>query len=140
MCFIYLHLSCLIRKSDFCICENKDADQLRSDGAAHQRLCFLYTDSTIPLLPKSEISSLWPSYVTVQPGLCRTRSETPMTGFLTTRLNSFQVKCVRCVFRTHTGAGSMISVYYRYTKTFMRTEQLTKFCVPLQILRVRLCT
>ena len=31
------------------ICENKDADQ---------RLCFRYKDSTIPLLPKSEISSL----------------------------------------------------------------------------------
>ena len=26
--------------------------------AADQRLCFRYTDSTIPLLPKSEISSL----------------------------------------------------------------------------------
>ena len=42
----------------FCICENKDADQLRSNCAADQRLCFRYTDSTIPLLPKSEIPSL----------------------------------------------------------------------------------
>ena len=42
-----------MRKPDFCICENKDADQLRS--AAGQRLCFRYIDSTIPLLPKSEI-------------------------------------------------------------------------------------
>ena len=33
------------------ICENKDADQLRSDREADQRLCFSYTDSTIPLLP-----------------------------------------------------------------------------------------
>ena len=33
-------------KIGFCICENKDADQLR------------YTDSTIPLLPKYEIISL----------------------------------------------------------------------------------
>ena len=40
------------------ICENKDADQLRSNREADQRLCFCYTDSTIPLLPKSEISSL----------------------------------------------------------------------------------
>ena len=47
-----------MRKPPFCKCENKDADQLRSNCAADQRLCFRYTDSTIPLLPKSEISSL----------------------------------------------------------------------------------
>ena len=38
--------------------ENKDADQLRSNCAADQRLCFRYKDSTIPLRPKSEIWSL----------------------------------------------------------------------------------
>ena len=37
-------------------------------------------------LLKSGISSLQPSSVVVQPGLCRTWSETPKTGFLTTRL------------------------------------------------------
>ena len=79
-------MSLVMRKPAFCICENKDADQLRGNREADQRLCFRYTDSTIPLLPKSEISSLSPSSVTVQPGLCRTRSETPKTGFLTTRL------------------------------------------------------
>ena len=47
-----------VRKPDFCICENKDADQLRGNREADQRLCFRYTDSTIPLLPKYEISSL----------------------------------------------------------------------------------
>ena len=47
-----------VRKPDFCICENKDADQLRGNREADQRLCFRYIDSTIPLLPKSEISSL----------------------------------------------------------------------------------
>ena len=41
-----------MRKPAFCICENKDADQLRSNCAADQRLCFRYTESTIPLLPK----------------------------------------------------------------------------------------
>ena len=40
------------------ICENKDADQLRGDREADQRLCFRYIDSTIPLLPKYKISSL----------------------------------------------------------------------------------
>ena len=38
--------------------ENKDADQLRGDLEADQCLCFRYTDSTNPQLPKSEISSL----------------------------------------------------------------------------------
>ena len=41
-----------VRKPDFCICENKDADQLRGNREADQRLCFRYLDSTIPLLPK----------------------------------------------------------------------------------------
>ena len=42
-------MSLVMRKPAFCICENKDADQ---------RLCFRYTDCTIPLLPKSEISRI----------------------------------------------------------------------------------
>ena len=75
-----------MRKPFFCICENKDADQLRGDREADQHLCFRNIDSTIPLLPKYEISSLQPSSVFVQPGLCRTRLETPKIGFLTTRL------------------------------------------------------
>ena len=69
------------RKPVLCICENKDADQLRSNCAADQRLCFRYTDSTIPLLPKSEISSLLPASVVEQTGLCQIWSETPKTGF-----------------------------------------------------------
>ena len=52
------HLSLVMRKLAFCICENKDADQLRSNREADQRLCFRYMDSTIPILSKSEISSL----------------------------------------------------------------------------------
>ena len=53
-----MNTSLVMRKPAFCICENKDADQLRGNREADQRLCFRYTDSTIPLLPKSEISSL----------------------------------------------------------------------------------
>ena len=79
-----------MRKPAFCICENKDADQLRSNHEADQRLCFRYTDSTIPLLPKYIISSFLPSSVTAQPGLCGTWSETPKTGFLTTKLIGFR--------------------------------------------------
>ena len=45
-------------KPFFCICQNKGADQLRSNCTADQRLCFCNTDSTIPLLPKYKISTL----------------------------------------------------------------------------------
>ena len=51
------HMSRVVRKPAFCICENKDADQLRGNREADQRLCFRYTDCTIPLLPRSKISS-----------------------------------------------------------------------------------
>ena len=53
-------------KPTICICENKDVDQLRGNREADQRLCFRYTDSTLPLLFKSEISSFQPASVTVQ--------------------------------------------------------------------------
>ena len=55
---VRLNMSSVVRKPAFCICENKDADQLRSNREADQRLCFRYIDSTIPLLPNYEISSL----------------------------------------------------------------------------------
>ena len=51
-------LSRVVRKPAFFICENKDADQLRGNREADQRLCFRYKDSTIPLLSKSETSIL----------------------------------------------------------------------------------
>ena len=56
--FPILYLSLVMRKPAFCICENKDADQLRSNREADLRPCFCFTDNTIPLLPKSESSSL----------------------------------------------------------------------------------
>ena len=70
-----------MRNPTFCICENKDADQLRGNREADhreadQRLCFGYIYSTIHPLSITEISSLYPSSVAVQPGLCRTMSET----------------------------------------------------------------
>ena len=37
-------------KPTICIGENKGADQLRGNCEADQRLCFRYSDSTIPLL------------------------------------------------------------------------------------------
>ena len=53
-----IKMSLVLRKQAFCICENKDADQLHGNHEADQRLCFCYLDSTIRLLRKSEISSL----------------------------------------------------------------------------------
>ena len=55
--YSFIHLSRIVRKPDFCLGENKGADQLRGNREADQRLCFHYTDSTISLLLKSEISS-----------------------------------------------------------------------------------
>ena len=77
-----------MRKTTICICQNKDADQLRGDREADQRLCFRYIDSAIPLLSKSEVSSFYPSSVAAQPGLCRTRSETRMLVFSSLQLIS----------------------------------------------------
>ena len=62
-----------MRKPAFCISETKDANQLRGNREADQRLCFRYSDSTIPLLPTSEfqVSShlVWLySLVCVRPG------------------------------------------------------------------------
>ena len=51
-------MSRVMRKPAFCLCQNKDADQLRSDREADQCLCFRYINSIITLLPKSEISRL----------------------------------------------------------------------------------
>ena len=51
----FCHMSRPMGKPTICIGENKDADQLRSNCEADQRLCFRYSDSIIPLLLKSEI-------------------------------------------------------------------------------------
>ena len=68
-------------KPTICMGENKDADQLRGNRGADQRLCFRYSYSTIPLLLKSEISSFQLFSVLVQAGLCRTCSETTLLVF-----------------------------------------------------------
>ena len=74
-------MSRLMGKPTIFICENKDADQLRGYREADQRLCFRYSDSTIPLLLKSEISCFYLFSVLVQVGLCRTCSETTLLVF-----------------------------------------------------------
>ena len=61
--------------------------QRRSNCEADQRLCFHYSDSAIPLLLKYKISSLYPSSVTVQAGLCKTWSEPKLLVFSRTGSN-----------------------------------------------------
>ena len=73
-----------MRKQDFCQCENKGADQL----------CSNCTDSTIPPLLISKITSFLPSSETVQASLCLTWSETPKTSFLKSRLICFRISFV----------------------------------------------
>ena len=46
------YLSHVMKKPAFCICENKDADQLHGKRAPDQRLCFRSIERTIPLLSK----------------------------------------------------------------------------------------
>ena len=52
-------LLCEKKTQDYCLCENKGADQLCSNCTADQRLCFRYTDSTISPLVKFKISSFY---------------------------------------------------------------------------------
>ena len=53
------HMSRIVRKPAFCICKNKSKSALRNrNSETDKRLCFRYTHSTTPLLPKSKISSL----------------------------------------------------------------------------------
>ena len=51
------NMSRIMRKPAFRSCENKGADQLRSNCEADHCLCFRYSDSTISLLLKPKISS-----------------------------------------------------------------------------------
>ena len=46
ICIMFNYLSLVTRKPAFCICENKDADQLRGHHESDQNLCFRYNSST----------------------------------------------------------------------------------------------
>ena len=70
-------------KSTICIGEKKGADQLRGNREADQRLCFRYSDSTIPPLLNSKISSFYPASVALQVGLCQTCFGNHIVGFPT---------------------------------------------------------
>ena len=128
-------MSHIMRKPAFCICENKAADQLCGHRTADQRLWFHYTDRTIPLFPKSEFSSLQLSSVAAQPGLCRTWSETPKTGFLTSFLISL------CLFLIHENcvcSGSRCTCgEYCTNKRFQKVSAIMITCLCNMSLVVR---
>ena len=91
--------------------KNKDADQLRGNREADQRLCFRYTDSTFPPLLIPKFSRFWVSSVTVQAGLCWTWSETQIVGFVMHRLNSYEPhheKNTTCCISENKGADQRL--------------------------------
>ena len=47
-----------MRKTTICMCENEGEAQPRGNREADQRLRFLFTDSTFPLLPKYKMYKL----------------------------------------------------------------------------------
>ena len=59
---ISLFEPCHEKKKDFCLCQNKGADQLCSNCTADQRLCFHYADSTIPPLLVAKILAFFCDY------------------------------------------------------------------------------
>ena len=83
-----------MRKSVFCICENKDADQLRGNCEADQRLCFHCTDSTIP-------SSLIRNFKALAISCCCTaRFVRGLVGNPKDRFSQkeAQMKCLYCIY------------------------------------------
>ena len=72
-------LSRVMRKLAFCICENKCAEQLRSNCAADQLLCFRYIANTMPLrgsavawwlMPRTPDPEVWGSSPTLVKPCC----------------------------------------------------------------------
>ena len=106
------YLSLCVRKPTICMGENKDADQLRGNREADQRLCFRYTDSTFPPLLIPKFSRFWVSSVTVQAGLCWTWSETQIVGFVMHRPNFKTFKDVLrlCLYTYTISHGVSISI------------------------------
>ena len=60
--FMYMHVvpsnEPCYEKTGFLHMQNKDADQLRGNHEADQRLCFRYIDSALPLFPIYQIPRL----------------------------------------------------------------------------------
>ena len=94
-----------MRKPTFCICENKDADQLRGNLEADHRLCFRYIDSTIPLLFKSEISQkvgfLMMRLMIMQTTKAQISLQIQANKYMPKNHHHWPVLCHMCSFFTH---------------------------------------
>ena len=101
---LHVSMSLVVRKTCFLHAKNKETGQLCGNREADQRLCFRYTDSKIPLLPKSKISRLWPSSVAFQLGLCRTRSETPVFSERSSYISNLLFMSVSVLSSTYASA------------------------------------
>ena len=68
-------------KTSFCICKNKDVDQLHGNSATDQchYISFIDTCSSIPLLPKPEIESSTCTCITICCG-CKARFVFDLVG------------------------------------------------------------
>ena len=107
-----IYMSRCTKITTICICKNKYADQLCSKCTADQRLCFRYTDSSIPPLPLPKISSLLPASVNLQAGLCKTLSEP-----------QFDV----CVFFTHRLISLILAAYHLVGTTEAHINYIADF-------------
>ena len=113
-----------MRKPTICIGENTDADQLRDNREADQRLCFRYKDSTLPLLlylnPKFKPSSLLLclySSVCVGPVLKPHCWFSPRDGSIISKTKSLSISGI-CAQPLNTGSGSQsIERFYYDTGT-----------------------
>ena len=70
-------------ETSFLHAENKGADQMCRKSAAEQHSCFLYIVQFLYFINPKFLAY---SHRVVQPGLCRTGSEIPNTGFVMTGL------------------------------------------------------
>ena len=93
-----------MRKTAFCICENKGADQLHSNCTADQPLCFCYMNST---------NHCW-FYHDVAHNAVLSNSETSV-GFLMIRhiMQSYQQLACTCCMLTISCA-----VHFAFTRVF----------------------
>ena len=85
-------MSRLMGKPTVCMCENKDADQLRGTREADQRLCFRYSDTTIPPLLNSQNFKLLACFCDCTGRFVSDLFGNHIVGFPTRRLICFSSK------------------------------------------------
>ena len=94
------YMSLVMRKPDFCICENKDADQLCRNRTADQRLCFAtwIVQSLFFLNPKFQASSV---FLSLHSPVCVGPCRKPRRPVFSERGSYMMSKCFTyiCIYR-----------------------------------------